>query len=41
MARIYRPVGPSDNKAVTPGDETKKSPEKPKKPEKPEGDGHQ
>lgn len=36
MARIYHPVGPSDNKAISPAEEAKKPPEKPKKTE---GDG--
>lgn len=37
MARIYKPVGPSSNKAAAPVDETKKPPEKPQKKQKETG----
>lgn len=38
MARVYKPIGPSTNKAATPVGETKKPPEKPQKKQK-EPDG--
>lgn len=38
MPRIYKPIGPTDNKAVTPG-ETKAPPKDPKKDGKDDKEG--